>query len=1057
MVRGKRSRLVALTFLLGSFLGTANVFAQGVDKNLLNGLKWRLVGPFRGGRVEAVAGLPDDPNVYYFGAVAGGLWKSTDSGLNWRPIFDHEPNLSIGAIGIAPSDHNIIYVGTGEPCLRNNITFGDGMYKSTDGGESWKHIGLDDTQHISKVLVDPRNPEIVFVAAVGHASGPNTERGVFRSEDGGTTWSKVLYKDENTGAVDLVFNSTNSRVLYAALYQESRGPWMLNAGGPGSGMYKSIDGGKTWTHFEAHGLPEGVLGRIGLAVSANPNRVYALIEAKEKGGMYRSDDSGENWTLINGDHNLSQRPWYFSHIFSDPKNPDVVYSLAYRMLRSIDGGRTFTIMEGPHGDYHALWIDPNNPKRMINGNDGGATVSVDGGANWGAEDNQPTAQFYHIISDNRFLYYIYGAQQDNTTVAIASRTNHGVIDREDWYSVGGGESGYIAPDPRDPSIVFAGAYAGTLTRFDHRTGQAQMISPWPQFMDGLYASQVKHRFNWTSPTVFSLHEPNTIFNGAEVLFKSIDGGMSWTAISPDLTRNDKGKQGSSGGPVTKDDAGTEYYDTIFTIAESPIQKDLIWVGSDDGLIHITRDGGKNWADVTPKELPEWGRVDLIEASPHTAGVAYAAVDRHLLDDFRPHIYRTDNFGKNWTSITKGLPEHAYVHAVREDPERQGLLFAGTEAGVFVSFDNGLDWQSLQLNLPIVPVHDLIVKNDDLAVATHGRAFWVLDDITPLRQISEHMTIEDVYICKPRPAFRLREDREGSGVGAVNRVGSNPPNGAIIDYFLKSAPTEGITLEILNTKGSVVRKFTSMSPTVPNAGKPKSLLEEVLNPPSGVGMNRFVWNLRLDPPSGVPGAVYMEGSKLEGTTVVPGTYTVRLAAHGKIVTAPLQVKIDPGITTSEADLQKQFDLAVKILDRISQAHQTVSHIRYIHGQLQSLQERISGATGSDAIVAAAKSLDQQMSAVEDALFQVHKTAEKDSFNYGGRLNDMFIALHEYVEQADTAPTEQTYDVFNYLDHELQQQLTRWNDIWKKDIPAFNELARDKNVPALGLPMVSLSAH
>ncbi len=1057
MVRGKRNRLVTLTFLLGSFLATANAFAQGVDKSLLNGLKWRLVGPFRGGRVEAVAGLPDDPNVYYFGAVAGGLWKSTDSGMNWKPIFDHESNLSIGAIGIAPSDHNVIYVGTGEPCLRNNITFGDGMYKSTDGGESWKHIGLDDTQHISKVLVDPRNPDIIFVAAVGHASGPNTERGVFRSQDGGTTWSKVLYKDENTGAVDLVFDPTNSRVLYAALYQESRGPWMLNAGGPGGGIYKSIDSGRTWTHFEAHGLPEGVLGRIGLAVSANPNRVYALIEAKEKGGMYRSDDSGENWTLINGDHNLSQRPWYFSHIFSDPKNPDVVYSLAYRMLRSIDGGRTFTTMDGPHGDYHALWIDPNNPKRMINGNDGGATVSVDGGANWSTEDNQPTAQFYHIISDNRFMYYIYGAQQDNTTVAIASRTNHGVIDREDWYSVGGGESGYIAPDPHDSSIVFAGAYAGTLTRFDHRTGQAQMISPWPQFMDGLYASQVKHRFNWTSPTVFSLHEPNTIFNGAEVLFKSIDGGMSWTTISPDLTRNDKGKQGSSGGPVTKDDAGTEYYDTIFTIAESPIQKHLIWVGSDDGLIHVTRDGGKNWADVTPKELPESGRVDLIEASPHTAGVAYAAVDRHLLDDFRPHIYRTDNFGRNWTSITKGLPDHAYVHAVREDPERQGLLFAGTETGVFVSFNNGVNWQSLQLNLPIVPVHDLIVKNDDLAVATHGRAFWVLDDIAPLRQISEQMTNEDIYICKPRPAFRLREDTEGNGSGAANRVGRNPPNGAIIDYFLKSAPTEKITLEILNSKDSVVRKFTSISPGLSNIGKPQPSTEEVLSPPASAGMNRFVWNLRLDPPSGVQGAVYMEGSKLEGTTVVPGAYTVRLTVQGKVVTAPLQVKIDPAVTTSEADLQKQFDLAEKIRDRISQAHETVSHIRYIQGQLRSLEERISGAAESNAIVAAAKGLDQKMSAVEDAIFQVHKTAEKDSFNYGGRLNDMFIALHEYVEQADTAPTEQTYDVFNFLDHELQQQLTHWNDIWKKDIAAFNELAHDKNVPALGLPLISLSAH
>jgi photosystem II stability/assembly factor-like uncharacterized protein len=1057
MFSGRSSRLVFLAFVLGLFLGAANVSAQQVDKSLLNGLKWRLVGPFRGGRVEAVMGLPDDPNVYYFGAVAGGVFKTTDSGVNWRPIFDHESNLSIGAIGIAPSDHNIIYVGTGEPCLRNDITFGNGMYKSTDGGESWKRIGLGDTQHISKVLVDPRSPNIVFVAAVGHSSGPNTERGVFRSEDGGRTWNKVLYKDDKTGAVDLVFDPTNAQVLYAALYQEYRGPWMLNAGGPGSGIYKSTDSGNTWTHFEAHGLPEGVLGRIGIAVSADPSRVYALIEAKEKGGMYRSDDSGENWKLVNGDHNLSQRPWYFSHIFADPKNPDVVYSLAYHMLRSIDGGHTFTVMKATHGDHHALWIDPNNPKRMIDGNDGGAAVTVDGGKSWSTEDNQPTAQIYHVIADNRFMYNIYGAQQDNTTVAIASRTDHNVIDRQDWYSVGGGESGYIAPDPHDPNIVFAGAYAGTLSRFDRRTGQAQMISPWPQFMDGLYASQVKHRFNWTSPTVFSLHEPNTIYNGAEVLFKSTDGGMSWTAISPDLTRNDKGKQGSSGGPVAKDDAGTEYYDTIFTIAESPIQNNLIWVGSDDGLIHVTRDGGKNWADVTPKEMPEWGRVDLIEASPHLPGVAYAAVDRHLLDDFRPHIYRTDDFGKNWNQIINGLPDYAYVHAVREDPERRGLLFAGTEAGVFISFDNGANWQPLQLNLPIVPVHDLIVKSDDLVVATHGRAFWILDDITPLRQINGRMTSEDAFICQPRIAFRLRGDEEDGGGVAANRVGSNPPKGAIINYFLKSSPTDKVTLEILDTKGGVVRKFTSTSPAPPSGDEHQRSAAEAVSLPAAAGMNRFVWDLHLDPPAGVPGAVYMEGSKLQGTTVVPGTYTMRLIAQGKAPTVSLQVKIDPAVTTSDADLQRQFDLATQIRDRISQAHETVSSIRHIHGQLQSLEERISGAAEFDAIVAAAKSLDQKMSAVEDALFQVHKTAEKDSFNYGGRLNDMFIALHEYVEQADTAPTEQTYDVFNYLDHELQQQLALWNAISKTDVPAFNKLAHDKDVPALGLSIATIGNH
>lgn len=1021
---------------------------QDLDSALFTGLKWRLVGPFRGGRVEAVAGVPDQPNVYYFGAVAGGAWKTTDGGVTWKPIFDHESSLSIGAIGIAPSNPNTMYVGTGEPCLRNEITFGNGMYRSTDGGATWVHIGLTDTQHISKVLVDPVNPDVVLVAAVGHASGPNTERGVFRSDDGGKTWAKVLYKDENTGAVDLVMDPTNSRVFYAALYQEVRKPWILDAGGAGSGIYKSTDGGRTWAHIGRHGLPEGLLGRIGIAVGADGNRVYALIEAKEKGGMYRSDDGGANWTLVNGDHNLSQRPWYFSHIFADPKNPDVVYSLAYRMLKSIDAGRTFTSMRALHGDHHALWIDPNNPKRMINGNDGGATVSVDGGLSWSTENNQPTAQFYHVIADNRFRYYIYGAQQDNTTVAIATRTNHGAIDCEDWYSVGGGESGYIAPDPNDSNFVFAGAYAGTMTRFDRRTNQAQMVSPWPQFMDGLYASQVKHRFNWTSPIVFSVHEPNAIYNGAEVLFKSTDNGMTWHPISPDLTRNDKSKQASSGGPVTKDDTGTEYYDTIFTVAESPVQKDLIWVGSDDGLIHITTDRGNKWSEVTPKGMPEWGRVNLIEASPYEPGTAYAAVDAHLMDDFRPLIYRTENFGKTWTQITKGLPDHAYVHAVREDPRRKGMLFAGTELGVFVSFDDGLNWQSLQLNLPAVPIHDLIVKNDDLVVATHGRSFWILDDIAPLRQMNERVVTENVFLFTPRTTFRTKDEHEDSDAELTIPAGTNPPNGAIIDYFLKTAPKDKIMLEILDAKGTSIRKFTS-GQTVGSLDAKDAERKDV-NLPASAGLNRFEWNLQLEPPTGLPRAIYMEGAKLAGTTVIPGRYTIKLTAMGKSLSEPLQVNIDPTITTSQSDLEKQFELAVKISDRISQTHETVSHIRYIRAQLQSLQDRLSGAPQSEQVLSSARNIGEKISNVEDALIQVHKTAEKDSFNYGGRLNDMFIALHEYVEQADVAPTAATYEVFDYLDQQLQQQLASWRSISDTDISAFNRLVLEKDIPILGLP-------
>ncbi len=1036
----------AVVFL--SLLMSSTILAQKIDgSSSLDQMKWRLIGPFRGGRVEAVAGIAGDSKTYYFGAVAGGVWKTIDGGNTWKPMFDHESTQAIGAIGIAPSDPNVIYVGTGEPSLRNDITFGNGMYKSTDAGLSWKHIGLEDTQHISKVVVDPRNPNIVLVAAVGHASGPNAERGVFKSEDGGATWKKVLFKDDKSGAIDLVMDPSNSHIFFAALYQIYRAPWILEAGGPGSGIYKSTDAGNTWTHIEGHGLPEGPLGRIGLAVSAESKRIYALVEAKKDGGMYRSDDGGTNWSLINGEHDLSQRPWYFSQIFADPQNPDVVYSLAYRMLRSIDGGKTFKPIAGSHADHHALWIDPTNGERMIEGNDGGATITLDNGGSWTAEGNQPTAQIYHVAADNRFMYYIYGAQQDNTSVAIASRTHHGGIDQTDWYPVGGGESGYIAPDPKNPDIVYAGGYAGTLTRFDRRTNQTQMISPWPQFMDGLSASQVKHRFNWTSPTVFSPNEPNTLYNGGEVIFKTSNDGQSWTAISPDLTRNDDGKQGPSGGPISHDDAGTEYYDVVFSIAESPIQKGLIWAGTDDGLVKITQDGGKTWADVTPPGVPEWGRVNLVEASPHTPGVAYVSIDRHLMDDFRPYVFRTDNFGKTWTPIITGISPTAYVHAVREDPVRKGLLFAGTETGIYMSLDNGANWRSIQLNLPTAPVYDLILKNNDLVVATHGRSFWILDDIDPLRHIDPQMMSADAYLFPPPVAYRIRAGgggAGGSGTEAGALVGTNPPAGAIIDYYLKSAPSGKVDLEILDSGGTVVRKFTG-SPQAAGTAPRLRPDSEVPTLTATAGLNRFVWDLRLDPPVGVPGAIYQEGSHLEGVFVVPGTYTVKLSANGKELTAPLQVKVDPEVTVSQEDLQKQFDLAKKVSDRISQAHETVNSVRLIHAKIQALEAQLSASPGSEGILTDARTLDQKIMAVEDALFQINKTAEKDSFNYGGRLNDMLIALESTVERADSAPTVQTYDVFNYLDHELQQQITQWNTIMNSEVPALNKAVRDKDIP------------
>src|SRR5713101_5374590 len=669
-----------------------------IPENLFGAMRWRQVGPFRGGRALAVTGVSGEPTVFYFGAASGGIWRSSDAGANWEPIFDKEDIASIGSIAVAPSDHNIIYAGSGEACIRGNITYGNGVYKSLDCGKTWKNIGLKDSRHIGAVIVDPRNANTVFVAALGHAYGSNEERGIFRSTDGGVTWQKVLYKDNKTGAIDVVVDPNNSNTLFASLWEVYRTPWSLSSGGPGSGLYKSTDGGSTWTKLEGHGLPSGIVGRIGVSVSgADSSRVYAMVESKE-GGLYRSDDGGENWTRINEDGRMRQRAWYFSHIFADPKSADTVYVLNTGMSRSTDGGKSFEFIRAPHGDNHGLWIDPTRPQWMIVANDGGASVSHDTGKSWTTENNQPTAQFYHVAADNAVPYRVYGAQQDNSTVAIASRSDNFAIDRPDWYDVGGGEAGYVVPDPRNPDIVYAGSYDGLITRFDKKSEQVQDITSWPLNPMGAGAAELKHRFQWTAPILISPNDPSVLYHGGEAVFKTTDGGMTWTAISGDLTRNDKSKQQSSGGPLTQDNTSVEYYDTVFALAESPVEKGLIWAGTDDGLMHVTRDSGQHWANVAAKEFGEWSLVSIIEASPHAAGAAYVAIDRHKLDDYRPYIFRTTDFGKSWTKITGGLPENSYVHAVREDSKRKGLLFAGTENGIFISFDDGAHWQSLRLNL-----------------------------------------------------------------------------------------------------------------------------------------------------------------------------------------------------------------------------------------------------------------------------------------------------------------------------------------------------------------------
>ncbi len=1047
------------------------------------GMQYRLVGPFRGGRVVAVSGVVGQDDVYYFGAVAGGVWKTTDGGLNWKPIFDKtkDASPSIGAIAVSESDPNVIYVGTGEACIRGNIVGGNGVWKSLDAGKTWKFVGLGDTHAIGRLAVNPKNPDIAFVAALGHPFADNEERGIFRTRDGGKTWEKVLYKDAKSGAIDVVFDPSNSNILFAALWQTKRTPWSLDSGGPGSGLYRSVDGGTTWKELKGHGLPEGIMGRIGVTVSgANPNRVWAVIEA-EKGGIYRSDDGGDSWHLLTDDHRFRQRAWYYSHIFADPKSADTVYILNTGVYRSNDGGKTFTPIRAPHGDNHGLWIDPTNPRRLINGNDGGATISTNYGESWTSENNQPTAQFYHVTTDNRFPYYIYGAQQDNSTVGIASASADGSIDRPDWYEVGGGESGYIAPDPTDPLIVYAGSYGGDISRHDQHTHEEQAINPWPVNPIGWAAADVKHRFQWTEPIVFSPHDPKTLYFAGEVLFKTTDGGMSWTIISPDLTRNDKSKQAASGGPITKDNTGVEVYDTIFSVVESPVQKDLIWAGTDDGLVQLTRDGGQKWENVTPKAMPEWGTVSMIEASPKDAGTAYLAVERHKMDDFAPYVFKTTDFGKTWTKLVNGIPTTDYVHAVRVDPSRAGLLFAGTEQGVYVSFDDGGHWQALQINLPMAPVNDLVVKknnneSNDLVVATHGRSFWVLDDIAPLEQYEESVPQQEAHLFTPAACSHTVF---GGGFRSQGNVGKNPPAGVVIDYWLKTSlkkpekkeaaaggpdakpkseadaksgdekkkdEAPKITLEILDSSGKIIRKY-------PKKEEPDSEEEGFFgrgggaeNLPADAGLNRFVWDLRYEGATKVPHAPLWGGST-EGPVALPGTYQVRLTVLGKAYTAPLEIKADPRLKVTQEDLAKQFDLLLKIRDKVTETDDAIIQIRDVREQMNAENKRLKNDPREKTIADAGKALDKKMTEVEEQLIQTKAKSGQDVLNFPVRLNNHIVALGGVVGSADTAPTKQSYEVFDMLSKQIDEQLAKWKAIVASDVAAYNSLVKQQDVPAI----------
>ncbi|NOX36352.1 MAG: glycosyl hydrolase [Calditrichaeota bacterium] len=1020
--------------------------AKDVPPAFFQDLKWRSIGPYRGGRSIAVAGHPDLLYTYYFGATGGGLWKTEDGGISWFPVSDSAfATASVGAVAVAPSDPNVIYVGMGEACIRGNISPGDGIYKSTDEGKTWQHMGLTNTQTIAKIRVHPRDANIVYVAAMGHIFGRNPERGVYRSLDGGKTWEKILYRNDRTGAVDIALDPNNPRIIYAALWEANRTPWGMTSGGPGSGLFKSTDGGDTWTEITRNkGLPEGIIGKIGIAVSpAQSDLVYAIVEAKA-GGVFRSEDGGKTWVRTSDDMNLRQRAFYYSHIFADPKVPETVYVLNVRFHKSTDGGKTFKTIPVPHVDNHDLWIDPDNPKRMINANDGGANVTYDGGKSWTSQ-KYPTGQFYHVTVDNQFPYRIYGAQQDNTTVSIASRTIGAGIGEKDWYAVGGGESGYIAVHPEDPNIVFAGSYGGYLTRYDHRSGQSKVISVWPENPMGAPAGDLKYRFQWTFPIIISPHNPDVLYVAGNHVFRSTDQGMSWEVISPDLTRNDPEKQGPSGGPITRDNTSVEYYCTIFALAESPLQEGLLWAGSDDGLVHLSRDGGKTWENVTPKNLPEWSLISIIEPSHFDPGTAYIAATRYKLDDFQPYILKTTDYGKTWKRITRGIPSNEYTRVVREDPNRQGLLYAGTERGVYVSFDDGANWHSLQLNLPHTPIHDIAVqaREKDLVVATHGRGFWVLDDLTPLHQFSSEIARKPVHLFQPRHAYRMPGWRMRR---APRHLGENPPNGVLIHYYFKEKPDTTARLQILDASGQVIKTFRPEVPKKPAKASRKSGKKEKDTFPIKAGLNRFVWDMRYPDAVELPGAIIWAGT-LRGPRAVPGQYQVRLIVAGDTLTESFEIRKDPRVQATQADFQAQFDLLIQIRDRISDAHRAVITIRTIRDQINGFLKNIKGHPARQKIKPEADSLLARLSRIENEIVQTKIKSIQDALNHPIKLNNKLASLASMVGRADAAPTRQDYAVFEELSQRLQIQLDRLQKVLETEVPRFNQLVQSQEVPVV----------
>lgn len=1003
-------------------------------QELYSSLTWRSIGPHRGGRSCTVTGVPGKPNLYYFGATGGGVWRTKDGGQTYENISDGYFGGSIGSVAVSEYDNNVIYVGGGEKTVRGNVSYGYGIWKTEDAGKTWEHKGLKDSRHVARIRIHPKNPDIAYAAVMGNLFAPNKDRGVYRTTDGGDTWEQILFSHEQAGAVDLILDPNNPRIMYASTWFIQRTPYSLISGGEGSALWKSTDGGDTWENLnEKKGMPKGTRGIIGVTVSpVNSDRVWAIIE-NENGGVFRSDDGGETWRKLNSERSLRQRAWYYTRIYADTQDEDVVYVMNVRYHKSKDGGKTFEANGAPHGDHHDLWIAPEDPNRMIIADDGGAQITFDGGENWSTYMNQPTAQFYRVTTDNAFPYRILVAQQDNSTLRIAHRTDGFSIGERDWEPTAGGESAHIAVHPEDNDIVYGGSYDGYLTMVNHRTKERRAVNVYPDNPMGHGVEGMRYRFQWNFPIFFSPHNPNRLYTTSQHVHVSENGGQSWEIISPDLTTNDSTKMGSSGGPITKDNTSVEYYCTIFAAAESPHEEGVMYAGSDDGLLHITKDGGKNWENITPPDMPEWNMINCIEIDPHEEGGMYFAATRYKMGDFAPYIYKTKDYGKTWTKITNGIDEQHFTRAVRADRTRKGLLYAGTETGMYISFDDGASWESFQMNLPIVPITDLALKNDNLIAATQGRSIWLIDDLTVLHQLADDMKTKDFVLYQPMPSYRM-----SGGQGRPSKTrGQNHPGGVMVNFYLKNykEKEDTVKLAFYENDGDLIKEFSTHA---------KERADKLTVKEKG---NMYSWNMNYPDAKTFKGMVNWWASTA-GPTAVPGMYKVQLTVNGVTQEQDFEILKDPRSSSSIADMQAQFDFLMEVNDKLSETHETITEIREVREQMQNYIKRLSDdADGAKEIKDAAKDINDKISKIEKELYQTKNRSRQDPLNFPIRLNNKLGHLNSLMRIGDFRPTDQAIQVKDELTRLIDAELKAYKKVLQEDLPRFNQLVKEKSVDAI----------